>query len=220
MTDTPDNEIPDECLNFILEGDVNILFTFTELANGDIQVEMEVHDYNELTTDIQGLFFDIGDESLLDGLTVTGDDVTGTKFDANNVTNMGRGNNIHGEGGNHAGAYDGGISFGTPGMGEDDIQSTTFTLSHETETLTLEDFAEMDIAVRLTSVGEEDGDREDSLKIYGETTKFVCLEDQEEKEEDACEEDDEAHASLLPLVDLPEEECPEDEGDDDLLAYG
>ncbi len=219
MTDIPETDNPDECLNFILEGDVNISFTFTELEGGDIQVTMEVHDDNELTGDIRGLFFDIGDESLLDAMSVTGDDVTGQKFDANSVTNMGHGNNIHGHGGNHAGAYDGGISFGSPGMGEDDIQSTTFILSHETDALTLEDFAEMDIAVRLTSVGEEDGDREDSLKIYGETTKFVCREDQEKEDEekDNSEEGGEPEA-ILPFIDLPEEKCPEDE-EEDLLLY-
>lgn len=218
MTDVPNTDTPDECLTFILEGEVNISFTFTELDNGDIQVLMEVHDYNDLTGDIRGLFFDIGDESLLDGLSVTGDDVTGQKFDADNVTSMGGGNNIHGQGANEAGAYDGGISFGTPGMGDDDIQSTTFVISHDEQALTLEDFAEMDIAVRLTSVGEEDGDREDSLKIYGETTKFVCLEDQEKEQSDG-DADDGAADTILPLVDLPEDGYPEGEEEDDPLVF-
>jgi hypothetical protein len=52
-------------------------------------------------------------------------------------------------------------------MAEDDIQSTSFTLSHDTQELSLNNFLAQDFAVRLTSVGEIDGSRADSVKIGG-----------------------------------------------------
>lgn len=62
-------------------------------------------------------------------------------------------------------AFDLGVEFGDPGMaGGDDFQSVSFTLEGA-DGLSLADFDQQLFGVRLTSVGEEDGARDDSLKI-------------------------------------------------------
>jgi len=197
----------DGVCSFLIEGDVNVEVTLTELENGDMQVDLEVltGDNPEATGqigDLRGLFFDIDDESLLDGLSVSGDDVTASDFDANSVTNLGNGANLNGQ--HHS--YDGGVEIGTQGASGDDIQSTSFVLSHDTEDLSLEDFAEQQFGLRLTSVGGEgEEDREGSLKLTGEcipTSDPVC-------------DDQYALGDLLPLTDA-EETDSFGSGDDDL----
>jgi len=117
------------------------------------------------------LFFDIADEGLIDGLSVDGLHVTDRTFDANAVSNLGNGANMNGGG---RGAFDVGVEIGTQGMSRDDIQTTTFTLSHDTETLTLDLISGQTFGVRLTSVGPggEEG-REDSLKLVGTASEVV-----------------------------------------------
>lgn len=75
--------------------------------------------------------------------------------------------NVNGEVVKDLGKFDIGVQFGTAGIGEDDIRSTSFTLSSDAGPLTLDDLALQDFAVRLTSVGEEGGDRDGSLKLGG-----------------------------------------------------
>lgn len=148
---------------FTITGDSNVQITLTELDNGDMQVDLQVLGDGEIG-DLRGLFFGLNDDSMADGLSVSGDDVTDSKFDADKVDNLGGGVNIRGDVRNEVGKLDGGVEIGTSGIGSDDIQSTTFTLSHEDQPLTYEDFEGQAFAVRLTSVGE---DREDSLKLLG-----------------------------------------------------
>ena len=133
--------------------------------NGELVVTVSVLEEGGDIGDIRGLFFDVSDESLLSGMTATGSDVTGQDFDANNVTNLGGGNNVNGSVLIALGAFDGGITSGTPGIGSDDVRSTTFTLSHSSQALTLDLLSNQDMALRLTSVGEEGGSRGDSLKL-------------------------------------------------------
>jgi hypothetical protein len=53
-------------------------------------------------------------------------------------------------------------------MGHDDIGYTVFEISHATEDLTLAIFANQDVGVRVTSVGDDfDSDRGDSAKLVG-----------------------------------------------------
>ena len=151
-------------MTFVIEGDVSVQVTVTELDGGDLQFDLLVLD-GAMTADIQGLFFDLSDDSLADGLNVTGLDATDWQFDANDVTNLGQGVNVNGEIVNEYGAFDAGVQIGTSGMAKDDIQSTSFIISHDTADLTLADVALQDFAVRLTSVGEEDGSRTGSLKL-------------------------------------------------------
>lgn len=180
----------DDCTNsFVIEGDVNIGVTLTELENGNLQVDLQVLNDTGQIGDLQGLFFSLNDDSLTDGLAVTGDDVSGSRFMTDNVKDLGGGVNVSGSITSEAGKFDGGIKLGSSGMASDDIQSTTFILSHETEVLTLEDFSGQPMAVRLTSVGE---DREESLKLLGYVT---------EGENDMCCDAQYSLGDVIPLVD-------------------
>lgn len=143
-------------------GDVEVELTLSDAAGdgtlrGTLQVVMGAGD-------LRGLFMDIADESLLSGLSVVGDDVTG--FATGDVINLGMGANL--QGGGTPCPCDIGIEFGTPGMGGDDISSTEFILSHDTEALTLALFFDQWVGLRLTSVGDDyDSSREDSAKLVG-----------------------------------------------------
>lgn len=165
---------------FVIEGDVNVRVSLTELDDGDMKVDVSVLDDTGSIGDLRGLFFNLTDDSLVRGLSVSGDDVTASEFDANDVNDLGRGNNINGDVRNEVGEFDGGIGFGRSGIGGGgDIRETSFVLSHASEALTLEDFAGQHFAVRLTSVGSEDGPRNDSLKLLGKAEfAEACCDDQ------------------------------------------
>ena len=143
-------------------GDVEVELTLSDAAGdgtlrGTLQVVMGAGD-------LRGLFLDIAVESLLSGLSVVGDDVTG--FATGDVINLGMGANL--QGGGTPCPCDIGIEFGTPGMGGDDIASTEFILSHDIEALTLALFFDQWVGLRLTSVGEiYDSSREGSAKLVG-----------------------------------------------------
>lgn len=143
-------------------GDVEVEFTLSDAAgDGTLRGTLEVVTG---AGDLRGLFLDIADESLLSGLSVVGDDVTG--FATGDVINLGMGANL--QGGGTPCPCDIGIEFGTPGMGRDDIASTEFVLSHDTEALTLALFFDQWVGLRLTSVGDDyDSSREDSAKLVG-----------------------------------------------------
>lgn len=152
-------------LTFTVEGAVNVSVTVTENDDGTLTFDLAVLDETGSIGDLQGLFFDIGDDALVDGLSVSGDDVTDEKFSENSVSKLSGGVNVNGEVLNEAGHFDGGIRFGTSGIGKDDIRETSFTLAHDSADLTLDLFLSQDFAVRLTSVGAEGGARDDSLKL-------------------------------------------------------
>lgn len=177
----------DECA-FLIEGPVNTEVVLTQLENGDIRVDLEVLEGDDPDAtgqigDINGLFFNIADDSLLNGMTVSGADVTGSQFAAGSVNNLGNGVNMEGaqegETGETENGFDAGISIGHSGIGHgDDIRATSFTLSHP-DGLSLEDFNGEVFGLRLTSVGEEGSDdRDGSLKLLGqcedETQPPVC----------------------------------------------
>ena len=133
--------------------------TLTELSDGNIQVFVEVADGT--IADLSGFFFNLADESLVDGLSVTGDDVTSSQFRRNRVNNLGSGVNMNGT----KTGFDGGVKIGRAGIGEgDDFRETTFILSHNSTDLTLDLFENQDFGVRYLSVGE---DREGSSKLVG-----------------------------------------------------
>ncbi len=112
--------------------------------------------------DIRGIFFDVSDDSIINTLSVTGADVTDSEFQANSVINFGGGNNL-----NPADPFDAGLTIGTPGMGNDDIQTTMFVLSSSTTVLTLDFVNNERLGVRATSVGPANSGREGSSKIAG-----------------------------------------------------
>jgi len=200
-----DNEEEDEdCQDhFLVEGDVNVGVSMIELDDGSIQVTLDVLSDTGEIGDLRGLFFSLNDDSLTDGLTITGADVTNTQTDANSVTNLGSGTNMNGAVVHEAGKFDAAVEFGTEGMSDDDIRTTTFIISHDSEALTLEDFAGQPVGIRLTSVGEEDGDREASLKLLG-YANF-------EGGEDECCDAQYSLGDVIPLTEASEEPIIEDE---------
>jgi len=160
-----DVEATGRTLTFTVEGEPAATITVQEVEDGSLAFTVTLDSESDYMGDLRGLFFQVADEALLDGLNVTGTDVTDSDAAADAVSNLGNGANVNG--GNH-GPFDFGVEIGTQGMSADDIQTTTFTLSHDSADLTLDLIAEQDFAVRLTSVGTEgDGGREDSLKLVG-----------------------------------------------------
>lgn len=167
-TQDPNDDL-DTC-SFLIEGDVNVEVMLTRLENGEIEVSIDVQGGDDeqatgMTGDIRALFFDVQDQELLSGLSVSGGDVTDSMFVSGSVDNLGNGANVSGGG---RSGYDAGVEIGNAGLGhDDDIQDTVFTLSHP-EGLYLSDFSGSNFALRLTSVGPEGSEeREDSLKLEG-----------------------------------------------------
>lgn len=152
-------------MTFTITGEVNVEITVTELADGTLKFDLTVLDETGSIGDLNALFLDFADDSLTDGMVITGDDVTGTALKQDGVTKVDSYTNMNGEVVNDLGKFDAGIQFGTQGIGEDDIRSTSFILSNTDVDLTLETIALQDFGIRLTSVGEEGGTRDGSLKL-------------------------------------------------------
>ena len=152
-------------LTFTIEGDIDTIITVTELDDGTLQ--FEVTQSGDTLGDYRALFFDVADETVLDSLVASGDDVTDYAFNGDSVDNLGQGANIKGEIVKDLGKFDAGIEFGTAGMSTDDIQTTTFILSSTEQYLTLEFIEQQNFAIRITSVGEDGTARNDSLKLAG-----------------------------------------------------
>lgn len=144
--------------------EVKLTFDDTTAGAGNIQVTVDVVP-NPNIGDIRGVFLHILDESLLGGLSASGPDLMEDVFGpANSVINLGGGNNLQ-SGPSSPCPCDLGFEFGTPGIGSDDLQTTTFTLMHESVALDLSQFFGQLAGARLTSVGLPDSSREGSSKL-------------------------------------------------------
>lgn len=151
-TQTGSDEIAPTTLTISEAADGGLSFTVTNVGDGDNQIG-----------DIRGVFMDVADDSLLGTLAVAGDDVT--EFDqSGSVSNLGNGATVSGV---PDSPYEIGIEIGSAGAATDDIQTTTFSLSSFARDLTLDDLALESFAVRATSVGDADGARDGSDKLYG-----------------------------------------------------
>ena len=151
---TPSLALQTEVIATSFAGDDARVRVLLDDAGGDITVTLTVLDG---IADLRGFFLDIGDFSLLDGLDVRGDDVTGFELDNDDVINLKHGVNLNG--GGSPCPCDLGIAIGTPGIGKDDIQETTFVLDADVD-LVLDNFAGELLGVRLTSVGDLGGDHD------------------------------------------------------------
>lgn len=157
-TQTGDDAMAPATITVTEHTDGSLSFTITNEGDGD-----------NLIGDIRGLFFDVADDNLLGTMTITGDDVTEVN-QSGSVSNLGGGVTSSGVPNS---PYEVGIEFGTSGQSQDDIQTTTFTLSSSLRDLTLDDLAFESFTVRQTSVGDADGDRSASDKLYGDAPYAV-----------------------------------------------
>jgi hypothetical protein len=142
------------------------LVTLSE-EGGDIRVTATV---TLGVADLRAVYLNIDDDILLSGLTVTGDDVTDYEIAAHSVIDLGQGSNLHG--GGTPCPCDIGVEIGTPGIGKDDFATTTFLL-HGLTPLSLSDFTDQLVGVRITSVGPDPDSRGGSAKLAGRLPDVV-----------------------------------------------
>ncbi len=142
--------------------------TITETGNGTLQ--FSVTQEGSVIGDLRGLFFDLADKALVGSLSTSAPN-TGFSQGLDSVDSVG-GANMNGLLGS-GGGYDAGISIGTNGIGTDDVRTYAFVLTSSKRALTLDDFANVDFAARLTSVGTFGGSREDSSKLWEKTSPAV-----------------------------------------------
>ena len=151
-------------------------FTLTEFTGADVELGVEItENAGSLdftlsllsspsgTGDISAFWGHIGDESLIGGLSVastSGDFLSNFEQSANNVNNLGGGNNLNG-GGTPA-PLDFGFRIGDTGGGSQ-IQLTSFTLSHDTEVLDLSLFDSEFFGARIKGISGSP----DSSKLSG-----------------------------------------------------
>lgn len=130
-------------------------------VGGDIRVTATV---TLGLADLRAVYLDIVNDSLLSGMSASGEFVTSSQFIADGVINLGRGSNLHG--GGTPCPCDIGVELGTPGIGKDDILSTSFLL-HASVPLSVADFADQLVGVRITSTGPDSFSRGGSAKLAG-----------------------------------------------------
>lgn len=159
-------------LQFVISGPVDTIVLVEEGdfdGDGfvDLKFTLTVDESTGMTADIRGLFWD-DDNDAVDNWQVLPDqsaDVTDSGFEANSVRDLGNGANLNGsltKGGN---SYDAGVEIGTQGIGNDDIQTTSFVIRDPSGDMSLDDIGGQRFGIRLTSVGEIGGPREGSLKL-------------------------------------------------------
>lgn len=161
-------------LEFTIPGPVDTVVLVEEVVAADGSIDLKftvtVDESGGVEADLRGLFWDVADEAKLPGLSVVAGEsplVAGSQFEADSVTDLGNGANMKGAITRKGNGFDAGVEFGTPGIGKDDVDAASFTLSGaDGVDLSLDDVGGMRFGVRLTSVGE-DGHREDSLKLAG-----------------------------------------------------
>ncbi|UWQ53037.1 hypothetical protein [Leisingera caerulea] len=153
-------------VTFVIEGMVDTEITVTELSDGTLRFDIEVLGTGSIG-DLRGLFFDLEGYTVDGGLIAAGADVTAENYGEDSIERVLKDVNINGDVVKTLGKFDAAVSFGTSGIGDDDIQSTSFILSHESDALTLDMLSFASIGLRYTSVGEADGTRSDSTKIGG-----------------------------------------------------
>ena len=160
-------------LTFTIKGPVDTLVKIEEQDDGTLRFDLQVLG-SGLLGDLRGIFFDLAAlDASTAGLFVTGiegsEGVIGkTVFDEQAVTSVTNDVNVNGSVIKQQGQFDGGIEFGTPGIGKDDISSASFILS-AIEPLSLDNFDLANFGLRYTSVGTGNK-RNDSEKIAGDAS--------------------------------------------------
>ncbi|MGB6169895.1 MAG: choice-of-anchor K domain-containing protein [Geitlerinemataceae cyanobacterium] len=124
--------------NFV-GGAAEAQITLAETAEG-IQVTVEA---TNPIIDLRGFFFNLTDDSLIDGLVVTGADIVDSQFGP-----AGSVNQVSGNPSIAPRSFDAGVEIGTSGPAKDEIVTTTFVISHSSTALTLADFMGQKFGVR------------------------------------------------------------------------
>lgn len=150
---------------------------FITITEADGALKFSVTQEGGIIGDLRGLFFDLNtlaDGALAKTLSISEQTASSLlKAGDDSIKDLGNGANMNGlVSSNGDGGFDAGIVIGTAGLGSDDIRSFGFTLKSSSRSLTLDDFANVDFGVRLTSVGNVSGARADSSKLL-ETTGFA-----------------------------------------------
>lgn len=163
------------CINDASTGGTNPAVFITITENDDGTLRFSLVQEGGIVGDLRGLFFDVADESLIGSLRT---DALTTDFRQGDDTirDLGDGANMNGLTGSDKG-YDAGIEIGSSGIGRDDVRSYSFNLASTARSLTLDDFANVNFGVRLTSVGVVDGSRADSSKLLETTSAAIDASD-------------------------------------------
>ena len=197
----------------------SVLVTVTEDGLGALRFDLKVEGEKGLTADLRGLFFHIADEELARSLSAKGELVTAFAAGADKVSNLKGGVNAEGV---KAGPFDVGLAFGSAGIGKDDVREASFVLASSKTKLGLDLVEKMEFVARLTSVGEEGGERDGSLKLVAVAVPQALPEDGGKDEEpadpkdeggeddDSKDEDDESDDD-----DSKDEDDKDDESSDD-----
>lgn len=172
-------------LTFVLSGPVDTQITVTEVAD-NLVFDVTAVNGGGQKLDYRGLFFDVNaDAAFISGLNVDiGGKITGFTANSGAIDTLGKDANIKGDVIKALGKFDVGIEIGSAGMAADDINTYSFTLSHNIAPLTLDLINQVDFGVRATSVGFTDS-RTGSFKAGGQSTAaLIPTDDQFSGEED------------------------------------
>lgn len=149
-------------ISFVVSGPVETHVEITEQADGTLRVDLNVLGAG-LLGDLRGFFFDLKDvDADTANLSVMGiegsEDIVGpAEFAEEGVDRVQGDVNMKGSALKQTGKFDVGITFGTEGIGQDDVSSASFILSSESMDLTLDSLDLADLGLRYTSVGDDEG---------------------------------------------------------------
>ena len=144
-------------ITFVIDDKVDTQITVTENVDGSLTFELQVLNTGKIG-DLRALFFDLNGLVADGNLSVTGGShVTQTVFSEASVDTVGGDGNINGTVTNSLGLFDVGIGFDA---GADaGLHSTSFTLVHATQPLSLDLINIADFGIRTVSVGMKAGDQ-------------------------------------------------------------
>lgn len=150
----------------------NAAFIDFSLSNENVTADFLIEDTNSgvkfsvgtsPNSDLRGIFFDIANDSLINSLTFNGAQVTtSAKSTSGNITKVGpNNNNLNGTGK----TFEAAVEIGKQGAGQGDFfPNTEFTVSSSSGNLSVIDFLNQDIGVRIQSIGGSGGA---SAKLVG-----------------------------------------------------
>lgn len=160
-------------MDFVMSKKVGVAVTVTEV-DGNLEFHVRVlqpgeEGYTGKVGELNGFFFDMaGNVDAYTGLTATtsdGEDLC-TRVDEGSVSHLGSGINMKGRAIKETGKFDVGAVLAKRGLCNGDLQEITFTLDADQD-LSLEDVAQQDFGVHLTSIGPPGGCRRGQDKITG-----------------------------------------------------